>query len=227
MIRRSLVLRLAIVVLVMLSAVSAACSSGAAPPTAAFTVSYVSGELLIADPIAGTVPLTVQFTDQSAGKITSWRWNFGDGQIIEGSDDEYQNPTHVYRTCNVGYIVVLTVRGPGGKDVKEVSGIVTVMMCSEAANSELVQAKTAIESCLSAAGKTKLDMPVTGWDGTRGKVTAGGRDAADYLGIWKTFKGTYDIDSSGTITHGTDVSWGCVEWAMSITGPRWRGTAMH
>ena len=39
-----------------------------------------------------------------------------------------------------------------------------------------------------------LDKSGAGWDGSRGKVMAGGRDAADYLGVWKTFKATYDVD---------------------------------
>ena len=60
----------------------------------------------------GTCPLTVQFTDQSTGKITSWFWDFGDGET-----STEQNPTHTYNST--GYFTVsLTVTGPGGSDTE-------------------------------------------------------------------------------------------------------------
>jgi hypothetical protein len=55
---------------------------------------------------------TVAFKDQSQGKITTWKWDFGDG--TESSD---QNPTHQYKpTAGRGgnYTVVLYVTGPAG-----------------------------------------------------------------------------------------------------------------
>ncbi len=51
----------------------------------------------------------VAFTDQSTGVITSWKWEFGDGQ----SSDE-QHPMHQY-TRPGDYVVTLTVEGPAGK----------------------------------------------------------------------------------------------------------------
>jgi PKD repeat protein len=213
-----------IAIIALLVPFSVSCSKPPAP-TAAFTVSYVSGELLILEEfIAGTAPLTIQFTDQSSGEITSWRWNFGDGPAIEGKDEASRNPVHTYTTTNTGYIVSLTVRGPGGRDQKVEQGIVTVFQCSEAANSELNQARQAIKDCLSAAGKTQLDSTVPiKWDGSRGKVTAGGRDAADYLGVWNTFKAAYDVEAyGGVIISGTDVSWGCIRWNSSaVPQARW------
>ncbi|MBN2099277.1 MAG: hypothetical protein JW753_06735, partial [Dehalococcoidia bacterium] len=143
-----------------------------------------------------------------------------DGPAIEGSSDEYRNPVHTYQTNNSsGYIVVLTVKGPGGKEsVDKVA--VTVLSCSEAANVELSEAKLAIQSCIKAAGRT-LDAPVPAWDGAHGMVTAGGIDAADYLRLWDTFKATYRVRQDGVIEEGIDVSWGCIKWAISITGMRW------
>ena len=40
---------------------------------------------------SGDVPLTVQFTDTSTGRPTSWLWDFGDKNT---STD--QNPKHTY-----------------------------------------------------------------------------------------------------------------------------------
>jgi PKD repeat protein len=67
-------------------------------PRAAFTAS----------PLTGNAPLTVQFTNQSTGQITSYFWNFGDG-----STSTSPSPQKVFQ--NVGtYNVFLTVSGPGG-----------------------------------------------------------------------------------------------------------------
>jgi uncharacterized repeat protein (TIGR01451 family) len=74
------------------------------------------GETVVADfigtPTSGARPLTVNFTDQSMGDITSWSWDFGDG----GSSTQ-QNPSHIYNTTG-DFTVSLTVTGPGGSDTK-------------------------------------------------------------------------------------------------------------
>lgn len=65
-----------------------------------------------------TIPPTVSFTDASTGLVSSWAWDFGDG---ETSTD--QNPTHQYSSPG-DYDVSLTVTGPGGSD--EAAAQVTV-----------------------------------------------------------------------------------------------------
>jgi len=51
----------------------------------------------------------VAFHDESEGEITSWHWDFGDGETsIE------QHPTHTYSKGDK-YVVVLTVNGPKGQ----------------------------------------------------------------------------------------------------------------
>ena len=64
------------------------------------------------DTISGSAPLTVNFTDQSCGTITSWSWDFGDG-----STSLQQNPSHTYTNPGT-YTVSLTVTGPSGSDEK-------------------------------------------------------------------------------------------------------------
>ena len=56
----------------------------------------------LANLISGTAPLTVTFTDYSAGKPTSWKWDFGDGNT-----STLQNPVHTYATSG-SYTVKLT-----------------------------------------------------------------------------------------------------------------------
>jgi hypothetical protein len=51
----------------------------------------------------------VGFRDQSHGKITSWRWDFGDG-----SSSTEQHPIHRYEKPGE-YVVRLAIEGPAGK----------------------------------------------------------------------------------------------------------------
>ena len=81
--------------------------------------------LFSASPTSGIQPLTVSFTDQSTGDITSWSWSFGDGEI---STD--QNPTHTYNTAGT-YTVSLTVTGPGGSDTKTILDYIFVQKDSD------------------------------------------------------------------------------------------------
>jgi hypothetical protein len=51
----------------------------------------------------------VAFKDLSVGKITSWKWAFGDG----GTSTE-QNPEHVFARPG-NYVTILDIEGPDGK----------------------------------------------------------------------------------------------------------------
>ncbi len=57
-------------------------------------------------------PLTVNFTDLSAGDITNWHWDFGDGQF-SGEPE----PTHIYAMAG-NYTVSLAIMGAGGSDAE-------------------------------------------------------------------------------------------------------------
>jgi len=66
-----------------------------------------------ANPTKGTVPLTVEFNDQSTGtKPLTYAWDFGDG-----STSAEQNPTHTYTTPGT-YTVKLTVTNAVGSSEK-------------------------------------------------------------------------------------------------------------
>jgi len=54
------------------------------PPKARFTVTHNSG----------TMPLTVQFTDQSLGYVTNWDWAFDDG----ATSTDHSPPPHTYHS---------------------------------------------------------------------------------------------------------------------------------
>ncbi len=79
-------------------------------------------ELVAAFDFSPATPETgviVQFTDQSAGGPTSWRWNFGDG-----SQSTVQNPQHQFSNPGT-YNVTLTVSN--GSDTKSVTRTLTVI----------------------------------------------------------------------------------------------------
>lgn len=73
-------------------------------------------------PISGQAPLSVEFTDQSTGSISSWEWNFDIGNAV---DSTQQNPIFTYNTPGV-YKVILTVTGPSGKGVKSLDKYILV-----------------------------------------------------------------------------------------------------
>lgn len=67
-----------------------------------------------------SVPLQVQFVDQSSNVPTSWEWEFGDGQTSGA-----QNPKHTYVGEGV-YTVTLKVRNNFGEDTKVRSNLIEV-----------------------------------------------------------------------------------------------------
>jgi PKD repeat protein len=69
----------------------------------------------LADVLEGNAGMTVQFTDQSLGMVSSWLWNFGDG-----TTSTEQNPTHVYASAGY-YTVSLTVSNSAGSYTKTMS----------------------------------------------------------------------------------------------------------
>ena len=74
-----------------------------------------------ADVTLGVAPLTVQFTDTSAGNTTSWVWNFSDGpQSIE------QHPAKTFDTPGL-YDITLVARGPTGVDTLVRTGHIEVV----------------------------------------------------------------------------------------------------
>jgi hypothetical protein len=80
----------------------------------------VVGAGFTADLTSGPAPLTVNFTDQSTGDITSWSWDFGDG-----ATSTEQNPSHTYTDAGT-YTVSLAVTNPCGSDTKTKTDFISV-----------------------------------------------------------------------------------------------------
>jgi PKD repeat protein len=77
-----------------------------------YLVYVPQGADFVASPTTGPAPLSVHFTDQSTGGITSWQWDFGDG-----SSSNEQNPSHTYTDPGT-YTVSLTVTDSEGSDTE-------------------------------------------------------------------------------------------------------------
>ncbi len=67
-----------------------------------------------AEPLRGTAPLDVQFTDMSQGTVTQWLWKFGDGATSIA-----QHPMHTYEIPGT-YTVGLAVEGSSGLQSVEI-----------------------------------------------------------------------------------------------------------
>jgi PKD repeat protein len=73
-----------------------------------------------ANPLSGTPPLPVHFTDASGGDLSSWNWTFGDGTV---SHD--QNPDHTF-TGTGRYTVTLERSGSSGSAIARKPGMIDV-----------------------------------------------------------------------------------------------------
>jgi len=76
-------------------------------------------------PTSGRPPLNVQFTDKSAGNISSWEWDLNGGGVV---DSTIQNPNYTYEIPG-NYTVSLTVRGPEGNDTVVKKDYIQVTRC--------------------------------------------------------------------------------------------------
>ena len=74
----------------------------------------------VGDPISGSAPLTVQFTDQSTNNTTSWSWYLGEGNACHE-----QNPSHTYENAG-SYDLVLCATNQYGYDYEIKTDYITV-----------------------------------------------------------------------------------------------------
>jgi len=87
-----------------------------------------------AAPTSGPSPLSVSFSDQSTGVVTSWSWDFDNNGSV---DSTVQNPTRMYVAAG-SFTVTLTVNGPGGSDsITRASYIVVTEVAADADNDGL------------------------------------------------------------------------------------------
>jgi parallel beta-helix repeat protein len=103
-----------------------------------------------ATPTSGTAPLTVNFTDQSTGTVSSYAWDFNNDGTIDSTE---QNPIYTYAAAG-SYAVNLTVSNADGSDSEEKTGYVKVTGSSPGK-------PVAAFSASPASGKTPLTVAFT------------------------------------------------------------------
>jgi PKD repeat protein len=77
----------------------------------------MSGVRFLSDQTFGPAPLAVDFQGQTAQAVTSWDWDFGDGN---GSTD--QNPSHVFGPGH--FDVTLSIQSGGGPFINKKTGYI-------------------------------------------------------------------------------------------------------
>ncbi|PKL60993.1 MAG: hypothetical protein CVV31_13800, partial [Methanomicrobiales archaeon HGW-Methanomicrobiales-2] len=111
-------------------------------------------------PDEGNAPLLVQFTDTSAGNVTAWAWDFGDGQT-----SEEQNPAHTYTTAGT-YMVSLNASNAYGFDASVSAGVINVLTAP-------------VAGFTFAPGEGNTPLAVTFTDASTGNITAWSWDFGD------------------------------------------------
>ena len=86
-----------------------AAPSNITAPLASFTSNRTSG----------SIPLVIQFTDNSTGSPETWNWSFGDGTYSTA-----KNPVYTYRNPG-SYTVALNITNPGGFNQSVRTGFIT------------------------------------------------------------------------------------------------------
>jgi len=144
-------------------------------------------------PTSGCAPLTVAFTDESTGEITSWDWDFGDGGTSTA-----QNPSHEYISGGT-YTVSLTVTGPGGSDTETKTDYVTVNVAPTAGFSG---SPTSGDYPLTVNFTDQSSGNPTSWDWDFGD---GGTSTAQNPSHEYTTAGTYTVTLTAANACGSDI----------------------
>ncbi|MCX5752689.1 MAG: S8 family serine peptidase, partial [Candidatus Krumholzibacteria bacterium] len=168
----------------MVDAAAAVGGGGPVAPVAAF----------IGSPTSGTVPLTVNFTDQSSGAPTSWSWTFGDGGTSTA-----QNPIYTYNATGT-YTVTLTATNAVGSDGETKTNYITVNACA-APVANFVGTPTSGSIPLTVNFTDQSTNSPTSWSWTFGD---GGTSTAQNPSHVYSTAGTYSVTLTATNGCGSD-----------------------
>ena len=199
---------------------------------------YVSVQSQVADfsaaPTHGTLPMSVQFTDESTSEtaITAWSWDL-DGDSVEDATD--QNPSYQY-VAPGEYDVTLTVTTAGGSDAETKEGYIVVSCPTPdpAFTSDVTSGPAPLDvtfTSTTTAPATGCDP--TAWDWTFGDAGSGSGEVAQHT---YAEDGLYDVCLTVTVPGTSaqtcvvdyvDVGGGCASGNLCLTlllAGYWDGT---
>ena len=199
---------------------------------------YISVQSQVADfsatPTHGTLPMSVQFTDESISEstITAWSWDL-DGDAVEDSAD--QHPSHQYDAPGE-YDVTLTVTTAGGSDSETKEGYI-VVSCPTPDPSFTGIPQTG-PAPLDVTFTSTTEAPATGCDPTAWDWTFGdsGTGSGEVVAHTYTEDGLYDVCLTVTVPGTSaqtcvvdyiDVGGGCASGNLCLTlllAGYWDGT---
>ncbi len=141
---------------------------------------------------SGCAPLSVAFTDQSIGPITSWSWNFGDGGTSAA-----QHPAHVFNAAGT-YTITLTVASAACNDVETKTSYLTV---TGAPIANFVGTPTTGNTPLTVNFTDQSTGSATSWSWNFGD---GGTSTAQNPSHQYSVAGTYTVTLTATNACGSD-----------------------
>nr|WP_321431224.1 PKD domain-containing protein [uncultured Methanolobus sp.] len=156
--------------------------------------SFVPAANFTANVTSGMAPLTVNFTDLSSNRSTSWLWDFGDGNT---STD--QNPTHVYVSAGA-YNVSLNATNLGGSNVStQLSYITTAFIPVANFSANVTEGATPLSVNFT---DMSLNSPTSwSWDFGDGNTSTDQNPTHIYVSA-----GTYNVSLNATNLAGSNVS---------------------
>ncbi|WP_292464808.1 PKD domain-containing protein [Methanolobus sp.] len=143
---------------------------------------------------SGAVPLSVNFTDESANSPISWLWDFGDGNT---STD--QNPAHTYVAAGT-YNVTMNATNVGGSNVTTQTNYITVAIAPVASFTANVTSG-AVPLSVNFTD-TSTNTPTSWlWDFGDGNTSTDQNPTYTYTAV-----GTYSINLNATNAGGSNIS---------------------
>ena len=118
------------------------------PPDASF----------LAAPESGVAPLSVQFTDTSAGAPSAWAWDF-DGDAV--TDSTQQNPLHIYSQAGL-YTITLTALNASGAGLEERPALICVISADGLADADADGYGDALDNCPCSPNAEQRDLDADG-----------------------------------------------------------------
>ena len=199
---------------------------------------YISVQSQVADfsatPTHGTLPMGVQFTDESIieSAITAWSWDL-DGDSVEDATDEH--PSFQYDAPGE-YDVTLTVTTAGGSDSETKTGYIVVACPTP--DTTFTSDVTSGPAPLDVTFTSTTTAPATGCDPTSWDWTFGdtGTGTGEIVGHTYTEDGSYDVCLTVTVPGTSaqtcvvdyvDVGGGCASGNLCLTlllAGYWDGT---